>query len=303
MGVSFLKEVVHEHHISSSGRHFSLGQFDEGIEHDFGPALAQLLQRETDLLRLQLVVLSQDVDECTALRPLPAMISDVSGGVQGRTVASAVEKFGFPLQSSLTQVKVLRAVVSDTVDVKLPQLAHQFRYIPVGHEHGFLREAVKLNSQTTKRFEHAVQDRLIGLLKGIQNGLIAVFARMNERTDRLFDVRCVCVVLTTSLSRLVPSYSLVVGFLTPLWIDGLPVAQKGFNLCIVHVFKRPSQHSNLLPHVVDVVLGGHIVPPQTVESHQRVAQNGVPCPTDVKGAVWIGRRVFDQDLPRLALIG
>ena len=43
---------------------------------------SQFFQRETDLLRLQLVVLSQDVDECTALRPLPAMISDVSGGVQ-----------------------------------------------------------------------------------------------------------------------------------------------------------------------------------------------------------------------------
>ena len=78
------------------GSTFFLGQFDEGIEHDFGPALAQLLQRETDLLRLQLVVLSQDVDECTALLPLPAMISDVSGGVQGRTVASAVENSVFP---------------------------------------------------------------------------------------------------------------------------------------------------------------------------------------------------------------
>ena len=182
-------------------------------------------------------------------------------------------------------------------------MAHQFRYITVGHEHGFLREAVKLNTQTTKRFKHAVQDRLIGSLKGIQHGLIAVFARMNERTDCLFDVRSVYIVLTTTLSRLIPPDALVVGFLAPLWIDGFPVAQKGFDLCTVHVFKRPSQHSDLLPHVVDVVLGGHIVPPQTVESHQRVAQNGVPCPTDVKGAVWIGRRVFDQDLPRLALIG
>ena len=57
------------------------------------------------------------------------MISDVSRGVQGGTIASAVEEFGLALQSTLTQIEVLRTVLGDAVDLQSTKFLHELGHV------------------------------------------------------------------------------------------------------------------------------------------------------------------------------
>ena len=116
MRMGLLEKVVHEHHVSSSGGHLALWQFDEGIEHDLRASSTKFLKGEADLLGLQFVVFTKDVDQFIALRPFPLMIGDVPGCVKRGTIATSIEEFCFSFESSLAQVKELRSVFCDAID-------------------------------------------------------------------------------------------------------------------------------------------------------------------------------------------
>ena len=99
----------------------------------------------------------------------------------------------------------------------------------------------------------------------------------------------------------------MVGFVRPLRIDRFAVGEQRFNLLLAHVLKRPSQHSHLFAHVVDVILGRDPVAPQTMQADEGVAQDGVSRSADVKRSVGVGRSVFDEHfppgfMPRLAVL-
>ena len=63
MGVGFLKQVVHEHDVSSAGGHLAFGELDERVEHNLRSSVAQLFEGQTNLLGLEFVIFAQDIDE------------------------------------------------------------------------------------------------------------------------------------------------------------------------------------------------------------------------------------------------
>ena len=189
-------------------------------------------------------------------------------------------------------------VVGLPMNLKRFEFLHQAAHVPVGDEFRFLGEPIKRDAESLKRGEHAVQHGLVSGFKGLEDGFITVLAGVDELTDRLLNGCFVVAFLTQNLGCLVESDALVVLLCCPPRVWRLPLCEQPFHAFAVQMLQGPRQNSHLLAHVVDVVLCSHVVAPQTVQPHQGVAQNGVASTTHVKGAVRIGRGVFDQHRAR-----
>ena len=62
------------------------------------------------------------------------------------------------------------------------------------------------------------------------------------------------------------------------------------------VIHRPRQNPDLLTHIVDIILGTHLISRQAIKSDQSITDDGIACPADMEWAVRISRGMFNQDL-------
>ena len=84
---------------------------------------------------------------------------------------SAVEEFSLTFEATLSQIQELSTVVSDAIDVQRAQCFHESGNITVGDKDRLFGEPVKANSQPTQCLKHAAEYGLVGVLKGIKDGL------------------------------------------------------------------------------------------------------------------------------------
>ena len=150
----------------------------------------------------------------------------MSRSVEGGAVASAVEEFSLTFEATLSQIQELSTVVSDAIDVQRAQRFHESGDITVGDKDRLFGEPVKANPQSPKCLKHAVKDGLVGVLKGIKDGFVAVLAGMNKVANGLLDGLALVTFLSHQLGGLVPTYTLMVGFVHPLGVRWFSLSEQ-----------------------------------------------------------------------------
>ena len=181
------------------------------------------------------------------------------------------------------------------MDFKGSEQFHQSPDVTVCDKHRFLRECVKVDAQAGQCGEHAIKDGLVRRSEGVKHPLVAVFTGMDHAANFLFNGLFIGSLLTNHLSSLVPAHSLVVSLAFPFRVESFSALEGRFNIFLAEVCECPCEHTNLLPHVIDVVFCTHFVSEESVQSHERVSKDGVSCTAYMEGSIWVCRGVLDED--------